>query len=92
MPLALLCAASLLYDAWTLKPNFSANTKSEWSLSMDVDMSGQAHSCTCDLSESVKDTAPAGSLQAVHLELANMLVDSNPFSGNAADDSSTHKT
>lgn len=84
MPLALFCAAALLADAWDLKPSLSSTSKSTWEVAVDVSENGQDHHATFDLLEAGKE-GDASKGQPVHLEIANVLVETNPQPGTAVD-------
>jgi hypothetical protein len=81
MPIPLLISAALALDAWDIKPPAA---KSQWSISADASAGGESHAATFDLSETPKDGGTA-TAPAVHLEIANLMADTNPLPGASVD-------
>ena len=94
MSSALLVASSLLLspaphhkvnsDPWDLKPTFTPGAKLQWTVSVEASIDGQDHTATFDLNEGTK-AGDAAKGQPIQLEMANVMVDTNPQEGGSGD-------
>jgi hypothetical protein len=84
MILLLACTTAIASDSWDIKPLLTSTTKLAWEIAVDATLQGETHSATFDLIEAGRE-GDAAKGQPVHLEMTNIVVESNSMPGSGTD-------